>query len=103
MGSLVPDDVTRLGLEPNLSEKDDPRSRARADGGAGRDWAAWWREVSGGLDEQYELEAVDPPELRRMLDDALAETWSVPAHNALLAREREERDELVTRLTEALG
>jgi hypothetical protein len=59
--------------------------------------------VSGGLDEQYELEAVDPPELRRMIDDALAETWSAPAHAAVLAREREERDQLVADLTRALG
>ena len=51
--------------------------------------------MSGGLDEQYELEAMDPPELRLMIDDALAETWSAPAHAAVLAREREERDRLV--------
>ena len=52
---------------------------------------------------EYELEAVDPPELRRMIDDALAETWSAPAHAAVLAREREERDQLVADLTRALG
>ena len=59
--------------------------------------------MSGGLDEQYELEAMDPPELRLMIDDALAETWSAPAHAAVLARERQERDQLVARLTSALG
>jgi hypothetical protein len=49
---LVPSDIARLALAPNVSDRDDPRSRQRAEGGEGRDWAAWWREVSGGLDEQ---------------------------------------------------